>query len=78
MSHNRLPITESTLAAPLEPDPLDLETNALHGPSGGFDYTNPDECDLFRLANDITRYDPALAETLVRIAIRKAQLSEAG
>ncbi|MDA0811902.1 MAG: hypothetical protein O3C21_05890 [Verrucomicrobia bacterium] len=78
MSHNRLSTTESTLAVPLELDPIDLETNALHGRSGGFDYTDPDECDLFRLANDIARYDPALTETLAKIAIRKAQLSEAG
>jgi hypothetical protein len=78
MPHNRLSTTVSTLATLLELDPVDLEIHALHGPSGGFDYTDPDECDLFRLANDIARYDPALTQTLGKIAVRKAELSEAG
>ncbi|MEZ5327984.1 MAG: hypothetical protein R3F19_23300 [Verrucomicrobiales bacterium] len=76
MSQNRLPTLEANDATSLDVDSIDSPDIPLSG--SGFDYTDHDECDLFRLASDIARYDPALTEILVKVAIRKAELSEAG
>ncbi|MCB1095896.1 MAG: hypothetical protein KDN22_10005 [Verrucomicrobiae bacterium] len=78
MSQNRLPTLEANDATSLDVDSIDSPDIHLSGSNQGFDYTDHDECDLFRLASDIARYDPALTEILVKVAIRKAELSEAG
>ena len=75
MTHNRLPIHHSSTASELEvPDSI----TSTQGAPDGFDHTDPDECELFRLATHIVQYDEALTEILVKVALRKAELSEAG
>lgn len=76
MPHNRL----STISPPTDSEATtaEFEELSLNGGAEGQDHTDPDECELFRLATHIVQYDEALTEILVKIALRKAELSEAG
>ncbi|MGK0184435.1 MAG: hypothetical protein ACI9R3_000201 [Verrucomicrobiales bacterium] len=78
MSHNRLSTTETEIAFEPNAGATALQELPMNDGPEGFDHTDPDECELFRLATHIVQYDEPLTEILVKIALRKAELSEAG